>query len=101
MGRRAFVPRRHPKAGLRKAREDARHAGFDHEQAMLRGERAEREREDDRRLRMMARLEPTRYLRLVDSGQVLPRYRDAALAELERASAGGSGGQSAMGGRAL
>jgi hypothetical protein len=91
MGRRGFVPRHHPKAGLRKAREDARYAGFDHEQAVLRGQRAERDREDDERLRMMARLEPARYLRLVESGQVRPRYRDAALAELDRASVVASG----------
>jgi hypothetical protein len=82
--RRAFIPRHHPKAGLRKARDDVRYAGFDREQAVLRGEQAVRERDDDQRLRMMARLEPARYLRLVESGQVLPRYRDTALAELSR-----------------
>jgi hypothetical protein len=87
MGRRGFIPRHHPKAGLRKAREDARYADFYREQAVLRGEQAAREREDDRRLRMMARLEPGRYMRLVGSGQVHPRYRDAALAELRRAAA--------------
>jgi hypothetical protein len=87
VGRRAFIPRHHPKARLRKAREDARYAGFDREQAVLRGERAAREVEDDQRLRMMARLEPERYLRLVESGQVLPRYRDIALAQFRPAQA--------------
>ena len=38
MGRRAFIPRHHPKAGIRKARQDARYAGFDRDQAVLRGE---------------------------------------------------------------
>jgi len=98
MGRPAFIPRHHPKAGIRKARQDARYAGFDRDQAVLRGERAEREREDDRRLRMMARLEPARYLRLVESGQVLPRYRESALAELAR-SAGPARAEGAGGGR--
>ena len=84
MGRGSFTPRYHPKAKVRKAREDAKYASYDVEQALLRSEQSAREREDDQRLRMMARLEPERYLRLVSAGQVLPRYRESALAQLQR-----------------
>ena len=84
MGRGAFIPRHHPQAGLRKAREAARYAGHDDREAQLHAERAERQAADDRRLSMMARLEPERYLRMVESGQVLPRHRDVALRALDR-----------------
>lgn len=74
-----FRPHYSPKAGLRKARLDAQYANHDAQVKAEHAERNQRQREDQQRQRMMAKLEPERYLRMVDEGAFQPTYRDVAL----------------------